>query len=475
MLSLLGGRSQLCDGSTRREILRAGGLSLFGLSLPQMFQAAAGSRALGSDTRPQRIKSVVLFNLLGGPSHMDMFDLKPQAPVEIRGEFGPIATSLPGLQICEHLPNTSKWMHKACLIRTVSHTYNSHDPLAIMTGFTGGNAQVQAQQTDPPDIGAICQYVGLGANDVPGAVCLPCFPGSGQNYRRGGPYGGFLGSQYDPLFSLCNPTFAREPKQQHYDPVLPEGEPYLPGLNHQEQMTADRFDTRRSLLQQIDSEFERAEQTRAIQRLDRFQEKAFDLMTSSRTRDAFDLSQESDETRDRYGRNLFGSSLLIARRLVEVGVPFISVHQEIFRHYGHAYDMHANNFGMLKNMNLPVLDQVYPALIQDLEDRGLLDSTLVIVMGEMGRSPRVNKVAGRDHWPQCGFSLLTGGGVREGMIHGATDRQAAYPTSDPVHPADLVATIYHLLGIDPHLLVHDRMGRPFPVARGGEPILRILS
>jgi arylsulfatase A-like enzyme len=137
--------------------------------------------------------------------------------------------------------------------------------------------------------------------------------------------------------------------------------------------------------------------------------------------------------------------------------------------------MHANNFGMLKNMNLPVLDQVYPALIQDLDERGLLDSTLVVVMGEMGRSPRVNKAAGRDHWPQCGFSLLTGGGVREGMIHGATDRQAAYPISDPVHPADLVATIYHLLGIDPHLLVHDRVGRPFPVARGGEPLLRILA
>jgi hypothetical protein len=475
MLSMLGGSSKLCDGSTRREILRAGGLSLLGLSLPDMLHAAALANERSSEARPQRIKSVILFNLLGGPSHMDMFDLKPEAPVEIRGEFGPISTTLPGLQICEHLPNTAQWMHKACLIRTISHTYNSHDPTAIMTGYTGANPQQQAQPTDPPDIGAICQYVGLGANDVPGAVCLPCFPGSGQNYRRGGPYGGFLGSQYDPLFSLCNPTFAREPKQQHYDPVLPEGEPYLPGLNHQEQMTADRFDTRRSLLQQIDSEFERAEQTRSIQRLDRFQEKAFDLMTSSRTRDAFDLTQETNETRDRYGRNLFGSSLLIARRLVEVGVPFISVHQEIFRHYGHAYDMHANNFGMLKNMNLPVLDQVYPALIQDLEDRGLLDSTLVIVMGEMGRSPRVNKVAGRDHWPQCGFSLLTGGGVREGMIYGATDRQAAYPISDPVHPADLVATIYHLLGIDPHLLVHDRMGRPFPVARGGEPILRILS
>jgi hypothetical protein len=327
MLSILGGCSTLCDGVSRREILRAGGLSLFGLALPDVLRASAQSRVENPEQKLSRIRSVVLFNLLGGPSHMDMFDLKPNAPVEVRGEFSPIATSVPGLDICEHLPNTAQWMHKACLIRTMSHTYNSHDPLAIMTGFTGGNPQAQAQQTDPPDIGAICQYLGLGAADVPGAVCLPCYPGWGQNgYRRGGPYGGFLGSQYDPLFSLCDPTFGREPKQQHYDPVLPIGEPYLPGLGHQEQMTADRFASRRSLVEQIDAEFERAEQTRAVQRLDRFQEKAFDLMTSSRTRDAFDLSQEADETRDRYGRNLFGASLLVARRLVEVGVPFISVH-----------------------------------------------------------------------------------------------------------------------------------------------------
>src|SRR5262249_20824576 len=151
-----------------------------------------------------------------------------------------------------------------------------------------------------------------------------------------------------------------------------------------------------------------------------------------KTRTAFDLSQEPNRVRERYGRNLFGSSILVARRLVEAGVPFVSVHQEIFRHYGHAYDMHANNFGMLKNLNLPLLDQVYPALIEDLEARGLLDSTLVIVMGEMGRSPRVNALAGRDHWPQCGFSLLTGGGVKAGHVHGATDKQAGYPVSHPV-------------------------------------------
>jgi hypothetical protein len=475
MLKILGRDASLCDGLSRREILRAGGLSLFGLTMPAALRAAEESSRQNPNGPPARAKSVILFNLLGGPSHMDMFDMKPDAPAEVRGEFKPIATSQPGLQICEHLPNTAKWMHKACLIRTISHTYNSHDPLAIMTGFTGGNAQLPAQSTDPPDIGAICQYLGMHPPDAPGSVCLPCYPGWGQEgYRRGGPYGGFLGSQYDPLFSLCDPTFSREPKKQHYDPVMPEGEPYLPGLDSLPGMTVERLGSRRSLLEQLDESFKEASNSPAQQRLGKFQRRAFDMLTSSKTRDAFDLSQEPDKIRERYGRNLVGSSMLIARRLVEVGVPFISVHQEIFKHYGHAYDMHVNNFGMLKDLNLPILDQVYPALIQDLDDRGLLDSTLVIVMGEMGRSPRINAAAGRDHWPQCGFSLLTGGGVNAGMVHGSTDKQAAYPVRDPVHPADLVATIYHLLGIDPNMLVRDRLGRPFPIARGGEPVRAIL-
>jgi uncharacterized protein (DUF1501 family) len=199
------------------------------------------------------------------------------------------------------------------------------------------------------------------------------------------------------------------------------------------------------------------------------------MLTSSRTRDAFDLSREPDRIRNRYGRHLYGASLLVARRLVEAGVPFVSVHQEIFRHYGHAYDMHENNFRMLKDFNLPLLDQVYPALIDDLEARGLLDETLVIVMGEMGRTPRINAKAGRDHWPQCGFSLLMGGGIRRGTVYGTTDAHAAYPVSHLVRPADLVATIYHLLGIDPHMTVNDRLGRPLPIAHGGEPVQGVLA
>jgi len=470
MLHLLGRHKTLCDGITRRELMQVGGLSLFGsMTLPRLLRAGDASRGQGT------AKSVMLFNLLGGPAHMDMFDMKPEAPAKVRGEFKPISTSLPGVQICEHMPNIARWMHKATLIRTVTHKYNSHDPLAIMTGWDGGNAQLPAQPTDPPDIGAICEYLGRGSRDLPAAVCLPNFPGSGQSYRRGGPYGGFLGSQYDPLFSVCEPTFKKEPTAKDYYPVMPHGEPKMPALDSLPSMTADRFDRRRSILSQLDQQFELVRASRSVDRLDGFQRRAFEMLTSSRTRDAFDLSKESKAARERYGDNLWGSTMMVARRLLERRVPFVSVHQDIYKHYGHAYDMHTNNFGMLKDFNLPILDRVIPALLEDLESRGLLDSTLVIVMGEMGRTPSVNSRAGRDHWPQCGFSLMIGGGVKRGHVHGTTDKQAAYPESHPVKVADFVATIYQLMGIDPHMTVDDRRGRPVPIAQGGDPLFDVIG
>lgn len=472
MLRVLGTAKRLCDGVNRREVMRVGGLSLFGgLNWTQLAQAAG---AAATDRGPA--KSVIMFNLLGGPSHIDMFDMKPQAPVEIRGEFSSIPTSVPGLTICELLPRLSQWMHRATLIRTFSHMFNSHDPLPFMTGFTDGNPAAQAMPTDPPDIGAICQYLGLGPKDLPGAVCMPCFPGSGEKgHRRRGPYGGFLGKQYDPLFTLCNPTFSREPKVKYYDPVMAVGEPVPPTAEALADMTVERLDRRRSLMSQIDSEFARTQESSAIDTMSEAQRRAFLLLTSGRTRDAFDLNLEPASIREAYGRHLPGASLLIARRLVESGVPFVSVHQEIFDYYGHSYDMHSNNFSMLRNLNLPLLDQVIPALLQDLDSRGLLDSTLVVVMGEMGRTPKVNASAGRDHWPQCGFSLLFGGGVKQGLVYGSTDSIGAYPDSHPVSPADFVATIYQLMGIDPHMTVPDRSGRPIFIAHGGEPVHEIIA
>src|SRR5262245_28677948 len=199
------------------------------------------------------------------------------------------------------------------------------------------------------------------------------------------------------------------------------------------------------------------------------------MLTSSKTRGAFDLGREPAKVRQRYGKSLTGNCLLSARRLVEAGVPFVSVHQEIFGKYGHSYDMHENNFGMLRDFNLPLLDRVIPALLDDLSVRGLLDSTLVVVMGEMGRSPRINGKAGRDHWPQCGFSLLFGAGVKQGHVHGTTDKIAGHPVDHPVTPGDFVATIYQILGIDPEMTVPDRSGRPVPISHGGRPVQGVLA
>jgi len=479
MLRILGHSKTLCDGVTRRELMQVGGLSLFsGMNLPRLVRASEATN--GKPNGPA--KSVILFNLLGGPSQMDMFDMKPDAPAEIRGEFSSIETSVPGLRICEHMPNIAQIMHKATLIRTVTHNYNSHNPLPVMTGWAGGNpAALVPDPKDPPDIGAICQYMGMGPKDLPGSVCLPCYPGWGESsmypgIRRPGPYGGFLGSQYDPLFALCNPTFDKKPDRKYYGTVKPLGEPTMPGCDGLPDMTVQRLDRRRSVLDQLNGEFDRLYASKSVDRLDKFQERAFSLLCSSNTRDAFDVSHEPAELRDQYGRNLFGSSMLIARRLVERGVPFISVHAENFLPDGSfTYDMHENNFGVLKGFNLPVLDACLPALVNDLESRGLLDSTLIFVMGEMGRSPKINSLAGRDHWPQCTFCLMVGGGLKGGAVYGSTDAIAGYPASNPVSPGDIVATIYQQLGIDPHLMVPDMTGRPIPVAHGGEPIWDIIG
>ncbi|MFN0198308.1 MAG: DUF1501 domain-containing protein [Planctomycetaceae bacterium] len=463
---------------SRRDVLQIGSLSLFGgMSLPRLLQAANGR-----DTyEPPKAKSVILFNMLGGPSHQDMFDMKPEAPVEIRGEFQPIDTSLAGLQICEHMPRISRLMHRGTLIRSVTHGYNAHNPLNIMTGFSlGPPGQLRSEPTDPPDVGAICQYLKLGPPDMPGSVCMPCYPGWGESsmypgIQRPGPYGGFLGSQYDPLFTVCEPTFAYKPQDPYYEPVWPYGEPLLPKVASESSLTTDQILLRRSILDRMDESFEASRKSGSIDRMEHFQERAFSMLTSSKVRDAFDLSLEADSMRDGYGRNLFGSCMLAARRLVETGVPYISIHAENFIPYGYTYDMHSKNFAMLKNYNLPVLDQMLPTLIEDLEQRGLLATTVIMVMGEMGRSPRVNSSAGRDHWPQCGFSLLFGGGIKEGMVYGKSDKQAAYPIENPTSPADIVSTIYHLLGIDPHTMVPDSLGRPISISHGGHVLWDILA
>jgi hypothetical protein len=446
---------------TRRELLAAGTVALLG----RPSAAAAHAPA----------KSVLLIDLFGGPSHIDTFDPKPDAPAEVRGEFGTIATSLPGLRVCEHLPKLARRMHKLCLIRSVTHRYNSHNPYGVMTGFDGGNDRENyfAKPTDHPGMGAVCSYLGLRPRGkLPANVMLPAYPGYSQGLRRAGPYGGYLGSAYDPVFSKCDPIFDRavDANRDFYDPsYVARGEPTLPPLEGG--LTLDMLDRRRSLLTKFDDAAKVARSAPG-RVLTRQQEKAFELLTSDATRQAFDLGQEHGVVRDRYGRDLMGQSFLLARRLVEAGVTFVTVHTE-YKGNGH-WDTHSNNFKMLSQLLLPWLDRSLSALLDDLEARGLLESTLVMVTGDMGRTPRVNKSAGRDHWPQCGFCLFAGGGTKAGVVHGKTDKQAAYPTEHPVSSGDLVATVYRQVGIDPEATVPDQTGRPTHIGHGGRPVERIL-
>jgi hypothetical protein len=324
-------------------------------------------------------------------------------------------------------------------------------------------------------MGSVCQYFSVGQRrDLPAYVCLPAFPGYSDGLRRAGPYGGYLGSQFDPLFSSCEPRWSRavDQNKDFYDHTLmPMGEPRLPSLDPQ--ITIDALDSRRTLLAQLDAKRVRWDQMRRATVMSHWQERAFELLLSESARRAFDLDQESPAVRDRFGRDLFGTSVLLARRLAEAGVTFITVHTEA-KGNGH-WDTHENNFGMLKHWLLPFLDRAVPALVEDLDARGLLETTLVVVTGDMGRTPRVNRKAGRDHWPQCGFCLFAGAGMRPGLVYGTTDRDAAYPKDHAVSPGDLVATIYQLLGVNPDATVPDQTGRPISISHGGQPIRGILA
>lgn len=476
MLNVLGRPTRLCDGSTRRQVLQAGALSaLGGIGLPNVLHAAQQAKTGAS------AKSVVLINLLGGPSHLDMFDMKPNAPVEIRGEFHPIASTIPGLSICEHLPLTARTMHRSTLIRTHTHLYNTHSPYNLLTGYSGpvidGN---HFKPTDHPSIGAAMQLAGLRSKNAPSYVWMPAIPGHSQSKRRAGPYGGFLGRQYDPLFTTYDPKFEGDKtgRSSRADPPVPIAQPQLQALDPLPSLTVDRLDRRRSLLKQIDIGATQLANAPSARSMDSFRETAFNLLTSPHTRDAFDLSREPKSVRDRYGRNLFGSCLLTARRLVEAGSKFIGVTTESQLDGGIGagqWDTHSNNFTLLRNFNLPTLDQYYSALIEDLHDSGLLETTLVVLMGEMGRTPKVKSNGGRDHWTQCGFIVMTGGGVKSGYVHGRSDKQAAWPQENPVSSADFVATVYQLLGIDPGMTIHDASGRPHRLAFHGEPVWDVIA
>ena len=461
MLHLLTRGVRHCDGLTRRELLRVGAIGLGGLTLPRLLRLQA---AAAEGRRKATAKSVIFLFLSGGPSQLDMWDLKPDAPEEVRGTFQPIATSVTGVQISEHLPRTARHADKYAILRAVHHTSANH-PAAAYWMMIGSPMQRVAPQVvtmsreDRPHPGSVVAKL-LGARPgVPAFVMVPEAI-SPVGPERPGQHAGFLGAAYDPY-------------RVNSDPNLPD---YTPGaLEPDREVTAARLEARRALLGQVSQQARAIEKAAATQAFDPYYTRAFDLVSSPQAQKAFDISAESDKTRDRYGRHVFGQSVLLARRLVEAGVRL--VHVNWVRHDngkgGQGYDSHRDHLHWAKTELLPPTDAAFASLIEDLAERGLLDETLVVLMGEFGRTPRFNSAGGRDHWPACFSAVLAGGGVRGGRVHGSSDRSAAYPTSGAVTPQDLMATVYHCLGLDPHTTIYDLQHRPFPLVEG-TPIAAIL-
>jgi hypothetical protein len=476
-INVLGVPRRACNGITRRETLKVGALSLLGgfLNQPNLL---ALEQIRTTRILPAKAKSVVLIYLQGGAPTQDMFDLKPDAPVGIRSEFKPIASSARGIFVGEHLPKTSLWMHKTAVVRSVYHNGGCHKNMPMYTGYDINLPDEEFRETDPPSMGSVCAYLEARPGQLPPYVYLPCSLGWGEGRKKGGPHAGFLGRRYDPFCTECTAA-VDNPPDEIWSPQIVRGEPRLGDAELRSDFTLDRLHDRRRLLVQFEDQLRGVDAARAPSGYNRCQRLAFDMLTSRAVRASFDLTREPERIRDRYGRTLFGSSTLLARRLVEAGVRFVNVSWDNFsRRYQvsqAAWDTHERNFPMLRETLLPGLDQTYSAFLADLDQRGLLDETLVVMMGEMGRTPRVNAKGGRDHWTSCYSVVLAGAGIRGGSVIGASDRQAAYIKDRPVHIRDIVATIYRCLGIDPEMTVHDQAGRPIPIAHGGAAIAEILA
>jgi hypothetical protein len=459
-LSMLRGQ-RTCDGATRRDVLHIGAIGLGGLTLPGLLRASSAS----TSGRKARAKSAILLFLNGGPSQLDMWDLKPEAPEEIRGTFRPIDTAVPGIRISEHLPRTARLARHYALLRAVRHTTANH-PAASYWMMVGSPIQRNAPQVvsmsreDRPHAGAALAKLLPPRPGLPPFVMVPEAI-SPVGPERPGQHAGFLGAAYDPY-------------RVNSDPNL--GEYSAGALRPSADINAARLENRRALLGQIDRQARHLEETAAAQTLDPYYVRAFDLLASARAQQAFDIDREPAAVRDRYGRHTFGQSVLLARRLVEAGVRL--VHVNWVRHDngkgGQGYDSHRDHLNWSKTELLPPTDAALASLLEDLQQRRLLEETLVVVMGEFGRTPRFNAAGGRDHWPHCFSVLVAGGGIQGGQVLGASDKIAAYPTADPVTPQDLTATLFHCFGLDPHTAVQDSLGRPYALVEG-TPLTAILG
>lgn len=442
------------DSTTRREWLRVGGLSTVGLMLPELLAASANEPLSPAGPHFGRAKSCIVCFLFGAPAHQDIWDLKPEAHDEVRGPFQPIASSVPGTFLSEHIPQIAKLAHQFALVRSMTHTDATHT-VAMHYMLTGQrHRRPGTNPTNLPDDfpchGAVVNRLRPSDSPLPSGITLN---GPGNEIPSGhifpGFFAGFLGHGYDPMFVTANP--AKTP----FDPFPIEGG-----------VPRDRILERLPLMHKLDRLGQRLDLDSHLKAASVFQDKAVALLSTPAALSAFDLQRERTELREAYGMTPFGQGCLLARRLVEAGVRLVTVnwardYQAVVADH---WDTHAKNFEQHQNKLLPALDAGYSTLLADLSTRGLLDETLVVLLGEFGRTPKINTNAGRDHWPGCFSITLAGAGIRGGLVHGASDRIAAYPANDAVSPEEITATIYHALGIPLRTELVDPSGRPMPLA-----------
>lgn len=501
MLRIVGSPQPTNDRATRREVLRAGGLGAAGLALADLLRLAGPSparAATGTAATFGRAKSCIILYLYGAASQLETFDPKPAAPAEIRNQFDTIATAVPGLHVSEHLPRLARVLDRATVVRSMCHPYNIHSAAYTLTGAPVVDVAMELNPYDNrhwPYLGSVLDYLaerGAAARStsaIPGSMALP-FPFSSRSpeFTRGGPYGGFLGRKYDPVWTEFEGQATRRVDRWRGNVDHSVEDPYLgiaPGGRFTLQgasilptdITLDRLAARRSLLDQFDRQRRDLHETAAGQTHDRFQDMAFSLIGSDRVRAALDLERESSALRERYGRTLFGQATLAARRLIEAGCRLTTVFWDEIVTANSAWDTHFDQVERLRDELLPGLDRALATLLVDLEERGMLDSTLVCCLTEHGRTPRLENVrgGGRGHWSRAYSCLFAGGGIGAGRVIGRTDKQAGDVIERPVSPKDVLATIYHLLGVDPATLVHDRLGRPYPLMAEGHVVPELLS
>jgi len=485
MFRVLGSPTRLCDGLTRRDLLQIGGASMAGLTLPQLL---AGSAQASSELRPGfgKAKNCIVLFLYGSPSQLETFDMKPEAPVEVRGTIKPIPSSLPGLDVSEHLPNMARVMDRCSVIRSCTHPYPIHGVAYAMTGTGFVDPGMELNPRDErhhPYFGSCVEYVdrqrrgGEPAEFVQN-VALP-FPFSSKRSDqpfRAGPYGAFLEGSYQPVWTEFFGRGTVNVRKARTGFSYDGPEPYLgcstdshfrlAAVDSNPDVTLDRLNRRKGLLEQFDDARRDLDRSLPGTALSKFQQMAYSIVASPKVKEALDVRHEPDSIRNRYGMTLFGQSCLAARRMVEAGSRLVSVFWDEYGLAGDAWDTHDWHFPRMIDQLSPGLDKAFAGLILDLEERGMLDDTLVVLMSEHGRTPKIANVhgGGRDHWSQAYSSVFAGGGTPRGKIIGATDSIAAQVTDRPISPKSMLATMYHLLGIDPFLThLKDRAGAEVPL------------